>query len=210
VCLGVLLLVGAGLGFVASADPTSTLPHGGLAVAAGSFQITTWSFSPNPVSAGTQTQGMVTLSGGTGPYHLWFNNTPPGCAPPTNPETSSSPSYQFPCSPSSSGNYNVHLDALDSAAPPNRASQTASLSVNSNTGNGSGGGNHGGSSNSSSILPSGLLTILTYVILVFIATMVIIAAGVVAIAVMLSRRLRQLNETMAQTTRPSNPGKPPS
>jgi hypothetical protein len=189
--------------------PTS--PAAGLTLSAGTLQITSWSFSPNPVSAGTQTQGMVSLSGGTPPYFLWFNNTPPGCGPPTNPQTSSSPSFQFQCSPSSSGSYNnIHLDALDSAAPPNKASQSTSLTVNSNSGNGNGsGGNGKGGSNSSSILPSGLLTILTYFVLIFMATMVIIAAGVLAIAVSVSRRLRQLNETLARTARAPNEGKPP-
>jgi hypothetical protein len=122
----------------------------------------------------------------------------------------STPSLQFNCTASSSGTYNVHLDALDSAAPPNKVSQTATLTVNSN-GNGGGGGgsgsNNGGGSNSSFQLPSSLLSMLLIFGLVFLGAIVALAAGVIATAVLVSRRLRQLTETMANSTKVSPPEK---
>ncbi|MGP8072677.1 MAG: hypothetical protein ACLPZM_06065 [Thermoplasmata archaeon] len=47
-------------------------------------------------------------------------------------------------------------------------------------------------------------------VLVFMGTMVAIAAGVVAIAVLVPRRLRQLNETLAKTGLPPKEPKPPT
>ncbi len=48
-----------------------------------------FSYSPNTISVNSQTQGMYAISGGTQPFTIWVNNTPPGCGPQTNPFTTS-------------------------------------------------------------------------------------------------------------------------
>ena len=210
--IGFLLVLGGVAGTMNSTGQHPSAPIPDLTPSTGALQIASFSFSPSPVAAGTQTQGIVTLSGGTAPFQLWFNNTAPGCGPSNNPVMLSSPSLQFNCTPSSPGTYNVHMDALDSSAPPNKASQTTTLIVNNNNGNGNngsnGGGNNGGGSNNSFQLPSTLLTMLMLFGIVFLGAIVALAAGVIATAVLVTRRLRQLTETMAKANHASFPEKP--
>jgi hypothetical protein len=185
-----------------------------------SFQIASFSFSPAQTAAGNEIQGSVTLSGGTAPFYLWFNGTAPGCGPSSNPVTLSGPSMQFNCTPSSAGSYSVHLDALDSTSPPDKASQTAPLTVTNNNENGNGGsngnsgsnggnGSSGGGNNGGFSIPSTLITMLMLFGIVFLASIVALAAGMIAVAVLVSRRLRQLTETMAKVSSPATQAKPP-
>jgi uncharacterized membrane protein YgcG len=186
-----------------------------------SFQIASFAFSPAQTPADNEIQGMVSLSGGKALFYLWFNGTAPGCGPSSNPVTLSGPSMQFNCTPSSPGSYSVHLDAVDSASPPDKASQTAPLTVtNSNNGNGNGGssgtngsnggnGSTGGGSNGGFQIPSTLITMLMLFGIVFLASIVALAAGMIAVAVLVSRRLRQLTETMAKVNTQSSAAKPP-
>jgi len=191
-----------------------SLPSSGLDLASTPVTITQFSLQPSSVNMGAQVNGTVGLSGGTAPYYLWFNNTPPGCAPPNNPEPTSSTTFTFQCNPSSTGSYLVHLDVVDSSVPVSKASQSASMNVRS-SGNGNGNGNNsnnGGNGNTSlsSLLPGGFLEIGIILVLVFMGAVVAIAAGVVAIAVLVPRRLRQLNETLAKSGLPPKEPKPPT
>ncbi|MGA8663543.1 MAG: hypothetical protein WB809_00510 [Thermoplasmata archaeon] len=209
----VLMLV-AILAVVSVNGPSISAPSSGLAPASSSVIIAQFSFQPSTVNQGSQVNGTVGLSGGTPPYYLWFNNTPPGCSPPSNPETTSSTTFTFQCNPSSTGSYLVHLDVVDSSATVTKASQTASLNVQTG-GNGNGNGNNsnnGGNGNTSlsSLLPGGFLEIGIILVLVFMGAIVAIAAGVVAMAVLVPRRLRQLNETLAKSGLPPKEPKPPA
>jgi len=216
--VGVLAVVAAVLMLLATLAAISgdasrvSLPSSGLSPASTPVTITQFSLQPSNVNMGAQVNGTVGLSGGTAPYALWFNNTPPGCAPPNNPETTSSTTFTFQCNPSSTGSFLVHLDVVDSSVPVSKASQTASMNVRS-SGNGNGNNsNNGGNGNTSlsSLLPGGFLEIGIILVLVFMGAVVAIAAGVVAMAVLVPRRLRQLNETLAKSGLPPKEPKPPA
>ncbi len=211
--VAVLLILLATLVAVSGSAPRLPSPSSGLGLATTPVSITQFSLSPSTVTQNTQVSGMVSLSGGTPPYFLWFNNTPPGCSPQSNPVNSPSATYSFQCNPTSTGSYNIHLDVTDSSVPVSKASSGASLNVQSSgNGNGNGNGNNSNSGNNSlsSLFPSSFLEIGIILVLVFMGTMVAIAAGVVAIAVLVPRRLRQLNETLAKTGLPPKEPKPPT
>jgi hypothetical protein len=171
------------------------------------FQIVSFGYSPSSVTVGSQVQGNVQLSGGTAPYYAWLNGTPPGCNPQSSPYTTNNTSNPFNCTPTAQGNYNVHLDVVDSSIPSNHQTRTATLTVNSNS-SGNNGGNGSGSGGFS--LPSGLFTTLILFGVVFLSAIVALAAGVIASAVMVSRRLRQLNETLGQQRKEQGGFKPPT
>src|SRR2546426_10687302 len=99
----VLLLV------VAVGTPPS-VPSVGRPTAAAPFTVS-FSWSPSTVNANAQTQGMVSFSGGAVPFKVWLNQTPPGCAPQQVPFVTSNYSESWQCTPTSSGTYDVHLDA---------------------------------------------------------------------------------------------------
>jgi uncharacterized membrane protein YgcG len=219
-----LLIAGVTLAFAAILLAWIAAPIAGSALtpasggvgpspAATPVTISGFSFQPSTISVNAQTSGSVSLSGGTAPYFLWFNNTPQGCAPPSIPVTTSSMQFQFNCQPSATGAFQVHLDVADSSTPAGHNSMSTSLTVNSNSGNGNGnnggsGGSGGGGNGSSGFsLPSGLLQVALLLSLAFIGSMVALAAGMVATAVILSRRLRQLKEVLERTGPP--PSSPP-
>jgi len=189
-----------------------SLPSAGLGPASPQVTITQFSFQPMTVNSGSQVTGTVGLSGGTPPYYLWFNNTPPGCSPSNSPISTSSMTYTFQCNPSSSGSYSVHLDVVDSSVPPSKATEQGGLDVNSGSnGNGNGSNNGGGGNNSlGSLIPSGFLTIGIILVVALMGAIIAIAAGVVALAVLVPRRLRQLNETLAKSGLPPKDPKPPA
>ena len=202
------------LGITETAPRTSPSASG-LAVAAGSpIGNLQFSFQPSTASEGSQVTVNVTFTGGTPDFLLWFNNTPPGCSPPSNPQTSPSDGFVINCRPTSSGTYTAHLDVLDSATPRNSASGSATLTVtsnnNNNNGNGSNNNNNGSGGNGSFSLPGGLLQIALFGGIAFLGALVAIAAGTIATAVMVSRRLRQVNETLQKLVPPPEKPKPPT
>ncbi|HKS59703.1 MAG TPA: hypothetical protein VJS68_02870 [Thermoplasmata archaeon] len=173
---------------------------------AAALRVVTFSYSPSTVTSGTTIQGTIDLAGGVAPYYAWLNNTPAGCQPPTTPYLTNNLSNTFNCSPSTTGTFNVHLDIVDSSAPVMRASSTTTLTVNSNSsGTGNGNGNNSGNPFS---FPSGLLTLVTIFGAIFLGSLVALAAGVIATAVMVSRRLRQLTEAMKLQSAPPTGDKP--
>src|SRR5256712_10253341 len=136
----VLPVVGSAFGILGVSVAPARAPTTRLA-AEGTFTVSL-SFSPNPVPAGTQTQIFLSFtSGGSSPFTVWVNGSAPGCAPPTQPFTTPNYTNNFPCTPSSSGSYNVHLDAIDSSGYKAATSNTLTVS----TGNGGCTSNCGGS-----------------------------------------------------------------
>ena len=116
--LATVSLVG-GLGGSVPSVPTSAP----IRPASAPLTITNFGFKPSTVDQGSSTQGNVSLSGGTSNYYLWFNNTPAGCSPSSEPMIVSSPGLQFSCRPTATGTYTIHLDVLDSSAPVSKVSQ---------------------------------------------------------------------------------------
>ena len=196
---------------VTSPAARATLVASALGVAAGSpISDLNFNFQPSTVSIGGQVTASVTFSGGTPNFYLWFNNTPAGCTP-GGPQMSPSDSFTINCRPTSGGTFTTHLDVLDSASPPSRASATATLTVtgNGNNNNGSGNNNSNNGGNGSFSLPGGLITIAMFGGAAFLAALVAIAAGTIATAVKVSRRLREVNETLQKLTPPPTPPSPP-
>ncbi len=173
------------------------------------------SFSPNPVDQNTQTTGSYSITGGTGPYTIWENNTPAGCYPQSNPFTTPNPSGTFNCKPTVTGNFNIHVDVQDSAG--NSGSTQVTLTVNSggsgSGGSGSGSGNNSGGFNLSGL--SDLLGVFMIVGFVFLGSMIAIAAAAVALAILVPRRLKQLRKAiegqpMTKIPGPATPLAPPN
>jgi hypothetical protein len=180
----VVLVLGVGVG-----TPPSNQSAGRLTAAA--FTVS-FSYSPSTLPANTQTQGMVTFSGGSMPFKVWLNGTPPGCDPGTQPFTTSTSSNSWNCTPTTAGTYNVHLDAVDSTGTKQQATTTVTVQSGGNSGNGSG---NGSGTNPLAGLDAVLPTLFIFAF-VFLGALVALAAGVVAMAVLISRRLRQLTEAM--------------
>src|SRR2546428_4746106 len=127
----VLLVVVSAFGILGVSLAPARAPAARL-TAQGTFTVSL-SFSPNPVPAGTQTQISLSFtSGGSSPFTVWVNGSAPGCSPPTQPFTTPNYTNNFPCTPSSSGSYNVHVDAIDSSGYKTATSNTLTVS----TGNG--------------------------------------------------------------------------
>src|SRR2546422_6261505 len=127
----VLLVVVSAFGILGVSLAPARAPADRL-TAQGTFTVSL-SFAPNPVPAGTQTQISLSFtSGGSSPFTVWVNGSAPGCSPPKQAFTTPNYTNNFPCTPSSSGSYNVHIDSIDS--PGSRSSTSNTLTVN--TGNG--------------------------------------------------------------------------
>src|SRR3989441_7988436 len=206
----VLLLVGSAFGILGSITPTKA-PSIRLA-AQGTFTVSL-SFSPNPVPAGTQTQISLSFtSGGSSPFTVWVNGSAPGCAPPTQPFTTPNYTNNFPCTPSSSGSYNVHIDAIDSSGYKTSTSNTLTVSTGNGgctahrggNGSGRGGGGGGGAP------PDSLVATMFMFVMIFFAGLFALAGGVIAMAVLISRRLRQLTEAMKPPEQAPPESKPPT
>lgn len=158
-----------------------------------------FSYSPSTVSVNSQTQISYSISGNgfgpTPPFTIWVNGTAPGCNPPSNPFTTSNASGTFPCYPSSTGNFNVHVDVHDNAG--NRGSTSAYLTVNSNSG---GGGSGSGSGNNTGGIDLSFLQNLLPVVMItgilFLGSTVAIAVSAVALAILVPKRLKQLRKAI--------------
>jgi hypothetical protein len=181
----VVLVLGVGVG-----TPPSNQSAGRLTAAA--FTVS-FSYSPNTLAANSQTQGMVTFAGGSPPFKVWLNQTPPGCDPGAQPFVTSTSPNSWNCVPTTAGTYNVHLDAVDSLGTKQQA--TATLTVQSSSGGSGSGSGNGSGTNPLAGLDAVLPTLFIFAF-VFLGSLVALAAGVVAMAVLVSRRLRQLTEAM--------------
>src|SRR5437867_7626571 len=206
--LTVLLLVGSAFGILGSLTPTKA-PSIRLA-AEGTFTVSL-SFAPNPVPAGTQTQISLSFtSGGSTPFTVWVNGSAPGCAPPTQPFTTPNYTNNFPCTPSSSGSYNVHLDAIDSSGYKASTSNTLTVSTGGGGCTSNCGGSGSGNSTGGFAIPDSLVATMFMFVMIFFAGLFALAGGVIAMAVLISRRLRQLTEAMKPPEQAPPESKPPS
>jgi len=208
--LTVLLLVGSAFGILGSITPTKA-PSIRLA-AEGTFTVSL-SFSPNPVPAGTQTQISLSFtSGGSTPFTVWVNGSAPGCSPPTQPFTTPNYTNNFPCTPSSSGSYNVHIDAIDSSGSRSSTSNTLTVSTGNGgcTSNCGGSGSGNGSGSGGFAIPDSLVATMFMFVMIFFAGLFALAGGVIAMAVLISRRLRQLTQAMKPPEQAPPESKPPS
>ena len=189
----VLVIAPPAWGSPGSPAPSATLP-------------VNLSFSPNPVNVNTPTTGNYAISGGTPPYTIWENNTPPGCGPQSNPMITSNPTGTFTCTPTATGNFPIHVDVQDSAG--NSGSTQTSLSVTSGGSGGIGGNNTGGID--LSFLQNALPILLATGIL-FVGATVAIAASSVALAILVPRRLKQIRKALEAQTTPGHesPATPP-
>ncbi len=163
------------------------------------------SFSPSTVQVNGQTTGSYSIVGGTPPFTIWENNTPPGCAPQSVPFSTPNPSGTFSCNPTATGNFNVHVDVQDSAG--NRGSMSAPLSV---TGSGSGSGSNQTGGIDLSFL-NNLLPIVMITGILFLASTIAIAASAVALAILVPRRLKQIRKALeGQASQPADASSTPA
>jgi len=213
--IAVLLIASAAVPAMATQRSSSAATPATVIVATSPLQITTFQYSPSTVTQGTSTQVSIQLAGGTPPFYAWLNGTPPGCSSQSVPVVTSNYSNNFQCTPTGTGNFVVDLTVLDSSSPTQKISQSASLTVNSNNNNGNGGNNNNnnggnGSGSSGLNLPTGFLSLLMIFAIVVLAALVATAAGTIATAVAVSRRLRQVNETLKAMQLPPQGPKPPT
>ena len=180
----VVLVLGVGVG-----TPPSIQSAGRLTAAA--FTVS-FSYSPSTTAANSQTQGMVTFSGGAVPFKVWLNQTPPRCDPGTQPFVTSTYTNSWNCTPTTAGTYNVLLDAVDNTGTRVQTAATLTVQSGGNSGNGNG---NGSGTNPLAGLDTVLPTLFIFAF-VFLWALVALAAGVVAMAVLVSRRLRELTEAM--------------
>ncbi len=195
----------------ALAIPSAVQPSGLLNVS--------FSYNPNVVTLNSQTMISYSINGNgfspVPPFTIWVNGTPSGCAPPSIPFTTSNASATFNCNPTTTGNFNVHVDVHDNAG--NQGSTQAYLTVNSNSGGGSGGSGSGtGSNNTGGIDLSFLQNLLPVVMItgiLFLGSTVAIAVSAVALAILVPKRLKQIRKVLeGQPLKPSKaeaPATPP-
>jgi hypothetical protein len=155
--LGIVVLA-VGIALLAftfySAFTVATNPNGPLKTLSAEVPIrasatlsVSFSFSPNPVTVNMQTQGTISITGGSQPFFVWINGTTPtGCQPSSQPMQITSPTYNFQCTPSQTGTFNPSVDVADRAG--DHGSTTYSLTVQ-----GSGSPPGGGSGGNVSLVP---------------------------------------------------------
>ncbi|MCI4317644.1 MAG: hypothetical protein L3J96_03825 [Thermoplasmata archaeon] len=144
------------------------------------------SINPSSVTAGTSASFQASVSGGTPPYTYTWSGLPSGC--------NSNGAASFSCSLSETGSYNVQVSVQDSTGAMASNSQFLSVTQSQSGGNHNGGG---GSNNSSAfqLLPAGFLSVILIGVLLFYVLLALIAGGVIAIAVVLARRLPKPNRS---------------
>lgn len=166
------------------------------------------SFSPNTVPVNAQTTGAYSIIGGTQPFTIWMNNTPSGCNPQSVPFTTPNASGSFTCNPTVTGNFNIHVDVVDSLG--NRGSTSTPLTVTAQSGGGGSSGNNQTGGIDLSFLQN-LLPVLMITGILFLASTVAIAASAVALAILVPKRLKQLRKAIeGQPVRKAEPAETPT
>jgi hypothetical protein len=187
--LSVSLLIAVLLAPVAVGSPTAPRAQANLPVSL--------SFNPDPVTAGSQTQIQISISGGSGPYYIWFNGSIPGCTPPQQPIQQNTSSNSYSCNPTSPGTYPVSLGVADSAG--NHGSAGGTLTVQSSGGSGGTGGSGTGGNGTGGIdlsFLNNLLPIIMVTGFLFLGSTVAIAVSAVALAILVPRRLKQIRKAL--------------
>ncbi len=152
------------------------------------------SYSPSTVTVNSPTLMTYSISGGTGPYTIWQNNTPSGCNPPSVPLTTPDASGSNTCYPTSTGNFNVHVDVQDSLG--NRGSASAYLTVNSGSSGGTGGTGGNGTGGIDLSFLQNLLPVVMITGILFLGSVVAIAVSAVALAILVPKRLKQIRKAL--------------
>lgn len=184
--LSVSLLIAILLAPFAVGSPTAPRAQANLPV--------TLNFNPDPVNVGSQTQIQISISGGSGPYYIWFNGSIPGCTPPHQPIQQNMSSNSYPCNPTSPGTYPVSLGVADSAG--NHGSAGGSLSVQSSGGSGGSGTGGNGTGGIDLSFLNNLLPIVMITGFLFLGSTVAIAVSAVALAILVPRRLKQIRKAL--------------
>jgi hypothetical protein len=162
--------------FTAATNPNGLLKNlsGEVPIRASATLSVSFSFSPNPVTVNMQTQGTISISGGAQPFFVWINGTVPnGCAPPSQPIQVNSPTYNFQCTPTSTGTFSAPVDVADRAE--DHGSTTYSLTVQS-SGSGSPPGSGSGGNVSLVPLARATLTVGMYMVMAVVGA-VFVKAG---------------------------------
>jgi hypothetical protein len=182
--LGIVVLA-VGIALLAftfySAFTVATNPNGPLKTLSAEVPIrasatlsVSFSFSPNPVTVNMQTQGTISITGGSQPFFVWINGTTPtGCQPSSQPMQITSPTYNFQCTPSQTGTFNPSVDVADRAG--DHGSTTYSLTVQS-SGSGSPPGSGSGGNVSLVPLARATLTVGMYMVMAVVGA-VFVKAG---------------------------------
>ena len=143
----------------------------------------------------------TTPGGGSGSYNYDYFGTPPGCG--------GFNSASFTCNPSSTGQYTIYVEVMDTnggVASSNSVGLSVTSSGNGNVnGNGNGNGNGGGNSGNNSSNPlsgllsgfSGVLSLLLIAGIIGFVTWILLIVGVWIIAVVLIRRLPKRGASVA-------------
>ncbi len=184
----VLLVGGFSLVGVVTAGAAHASPAARVAIAPGAnspLTINSLTVSPNSVSPGSQFSVDVQVSGGVTPYTYNWGPLPGGCPNPGN-------TASWGCTLSSPGEYSVGVNVADSGG--NHTTASRSFNVTSGGGGGSGGGKSGSSngngSNGFNLSSFGPLLFYGLIAgIISFALLVALTVGVIAIAVILSRRL---------------------
>ncbi|HXQ79295.1 MAG: zinc ribbon domain-containing protein [Thermoplasmata archaeon] len=184
----VLLVGGFSFGDLVSAGAAHTPIAARVAVVSGAnspLTINSLTVSPDPVSEGSQFSVDVQVSGGQAPYIYNWGPVPGGCPNPGN-------TASWGCTISSSGEYSVGVNVGDSGSNHTSASRTFNVTSNGGSGNGGGksGNSNGNGSNGFNLSSFGPFLLYGLIAgLVVFALLIILTVGVIAIAVILSRRL---------------------
>ncbi len=186
--LGLMILLALATVAPARAAPALNQPAAPLNVSI--------SYSPSTVAVNTPTTLSYSITGGTGPYTIWQNNTPSGCNPPSIPLTTPDASGSNSCTPTVTGNFNVHVDVQDSLG--DRGSASTYLSVTSSGGSGGSGSGTGGNGTTGLDLSflQNLLPVIMITGILFLGSVVAIAVSAVALAILVPRRLKQIRKAL--------------
>ena len=160
--------------FTVATNPNGFLKNLGVEVPihASATLSVSFSFTPNPVTVNMQTQGTISITGGAQPFFIWINGTTPnGCGPSSQPLQINSPTYNFQCTPTSTGTFSAPVDVADRAG--DHGSTTYSLTVQSS---GSGTGTPSGGNVSLVPLAVATLTVGMYMVMAVVGA-VFVKAG---------------------------------
>jgi len=189
IVVAVALIVG-GFSFVGavttSAARASPAPRVAMVPGANSpLAINSLNVNPNSVSESSPFTVDVQVSGGQTPYTYNWGPLPGGCPNPGN-------TASWGCTISSAGEYSVGVNVGDSGGNHTSASRTFNVTSNGGSGNGGGksGNSNGNGSNGFNLSSFGPFLLYGLIAgIVGFALLVVLTVGVIAIAVILSRRL---------------------
>jgi hypothetical protein len=126
--------------------------------------------------------------------------------------TTQNPSGTFSCTPTVTGNFDIHVDVQDSGGNSGSTQVTLSVTGGSSGGSGSGTGNNTGGIDLSFL--QNLLPVVMITGILFLGSTVAIAVSAVALAILVPKRLKQLRkaiegQSIGKVAAPATPPPPP-